>query len=74
MFEYLIPVGGTVLEELGGVALLEEACPWEWALRSPKIPAIPRVFFATYGSGSELSAAVPCFPPRWSWTPIPLEP
>lgn len=39
-----------------------------------KIPAIPRVFFATYGSGSELSAAVPCFPPRWSWTPIPLEP
>lgn len=45
-------VGGTVLEELGGVALLEEACHWKWALS-----------FGIYGSGYMLYAAAPCFPP-----------
>ena len=30
-----IPVGGTVWEGLGGVALFEEVCHWEWALKFP---------------------------------------
>ena len=33
MFEYF-PVGGTVWEGLGGVALLEEVCHWGQALYS----------------------------------------
>ena len=33
LFECLVPAGGTVWEELGGVALLEEVCHWKWALR-----------------------------------------
>lgn len=27
------PVNGTIWERLGGGALLQEVCPWGWALR-----------------------------------------
>lgn len=32
MFEYLVSNWWAVSEDLRGVALLEEVCPWEWAL------------------------------------------
>lgn len=34
-------VGGSVLEQSGGVVLLEEACHWEWALRFLKTLPFP---------------------------------
>ena len=38
MFEYLVPIGGTVWEGSGGVALPEEkACHWGWGLRFEKL-------------------------------------
>lgn len=36
------PVGGTVWEGFGGVALLEEVCHCLWALRFPKSHPIPK--------------------------------
>ena len=45
MFEYLVPVGGTVLEGLGGVALLEEVCHGGGALRFQK-PTPPSLCLA----------------------------
>jgi hypothetical protein len=36
MFKCLVPVSGTVFEELGGVAFLEKVCQWGWALRFQK--------------------------------------
>lgn len=33
LFECLVPAGGTVWEELGGLALLEEVCHWKWTSR-----------------------------------------
>ena len=35
------PVGGTVWEGLGGVALLEKMCHWGWALRFLKLTPFP---------------------------------
>lgn len=32
----LVPIGGTVLEGLAGVVVLEELCHWGWALRFQK--------------------------------------
>ena len=55
------PVGGTVWEGLGGVALLEEVCHWEWALRFQKAHSNPRVslFLLPAGPDLELSATSP---------------
>jgi hypothetical protein len=40
VFEHLVLGGGTVLEGLGGVALLEEVCRWERALTFQKTHTI----------------------------------
>ena len=56
------PVGGTVWEGLGHVALLEEVCQWGQALRFQNIGVIPCGLSLPCGCGSrcELSA-IPLF-------------
>lgn len=36
MFYFLLPIGGTIWEGLGGVALLGEVCHRGWALKFQK--------------------------------------
>jgi hypothetical protein len=34
----MVPIGGKVMEALGGVAFLEELCHWKWTLKLPANP------------------------------------
>lgn len=58
------PVCGDVWVGSGGVALLEEVCPWEQVLRFQKQHAIPSSFFllSACASGCELSAVPAAMP------------
>jgi hypothetical protein len=50
MFECLVTMEWYYLKGLRGVALLEEVCHWEWALRF-QMPMPSPVFLSAYGLG-----------------------
>lgn len=57
------PVGGTIWEELGSVALLVEVCHWGWALSFQILTTHSTPSYITlppaYGLRQEFSATVP---------------
>jgi hypothetical protein len=57
MFEYLVPVGGTVWEGRGGVVLLEEVCHCGRAFRFQRLVPFS-VFPPAFRSRCELSAVL----------------
>lgn len=62
--EYLLILKACVWEALGRVALLEDMCPWWWALRFQKGPAVTNVLLPP---GCGLSCGLSAIPALVSW-------